>query len=193
MSWAPCPRVTCAYLEPSLRACLTSQSWLWVISGSAACRHWALTVWSEAPLSVTGAFMLSPGYFKDCAHVGSELLTVILSVTICSKGTSEVHTTEHSDLGWARASMHKALGATQKSQKATRARFCLQESEPFYSHLADKQSCAGGGEFKGGGGAQGPHLPLTSGCITLCLTHVLHDFGEFEDWGSRPVLWVEYS
>lgn len=81
--------------------------------------------------------------------------------------------------------MHKALGATQKSQKATRARFCLQESEPFYSHLADKQSC---GEFKGGGG----HKDLTSGCITLCLTHVLHDFGESEDWGSRPVLWVEY-
>lgn len=152
----------------------------------------------EAPLSVTGAFMLSPDYFKDCGYVGSELLTVILSVTICSKGTSEVHRTEQSDLGWARASMHKALGATpsatQKSQKATCARFCLQESEPFYSHLADKQSCAGGGEFRGWGtGPQGPHLPLTSGCITLCLTHVLHDFGESEDWDSRPVLWVEYS
>lgn len=118
----------------------------------------------EAPLLVTGAFMLSPGYFKGCAHVGSELLTVILSVTICSKGTSEVHRTEQSDLGWARASMHKALGATpsatQKSQKATCARFCLQESEPFYSHLEDKRSCAGGGELKGGEGPRA-HKDLT--------------------------------
>ena len=88
----------------------------------------------EAPLSVTGAFMLSLGYFEDCAHVGAELLTVTLSVTICPQNRAV------RDLGWARASMHKALGATpsatQNSQKAARAGFCLQESEPFYSHLA---------------------------------------------------------
>lgn len=147
----------------------------------------------EAPLSVTGAFMLSLGYFEDCAHVGAELLTVTLSVTICPQNRAV------RDLGWAWSSMHKALGATpsatQNSQKAAHAGFRLQESEPFYSHLADKQICGGSAEFKEPGARAHKDLTCPSPQVVSPSAYPMFSMTleSLKDWGSRLVLWVEYS